>query len=360
MAREGAPRGSAVELDPAFLGLLATSLGTSNVLGAQVYASVGGRTLVDEAFGHADGARIEPLTTRHRLPVACASKPLDGVALARLVESGQIRLDDTIADRWPTLAGTAAGEVTVRQLATHSAGFVADPCMENPMAPWDVRTAEALAAVGAGAAGTSARYTLLSAWQLLAELMVDATGLEYAELMQREVLGPAGADKIDLTLVDGPDRRQAFTRTTTGGHVPMASTEWPQSKGPVWPGASCTSSLRSLASIYELILEDRTGSRRLLSPAGVSFLTGDVRGSVYDPELRSNCTWGLGVAHADSELLGSNAGHDAFGHIGLGGIGLYAEPSTELVIGFAANCQLTRDELTSALDQVRSAVHPST
>lgn len=347
--------GAVVRVDARAIDRLVAQMDEANVLGGQVYVSVGGQPLADRAFGYADAARTELLSEDHRLPAACASKVLDGIAFVRLVEAQRIEPDDPLVRWWPQLGPAPAGRVTVGSLPTHCAGFTSDPCMENPLAPWDERTLAALAAVGSSEA-EPVRYTLLSAYQLLAEVMATATGSTYEELMWTEVLDPASASGIDLRLGEGPLRRPAFTRTTSGGHAPMASTEWPQFHGPIWPGASCTLSVRSLARVYELILEDGAGASHLLSTTGVARLTGAARAEAYDPEIRSTCSWGTGVARADSELLGRRAGEDAFGHIGLGGIGVYAEPGNDLVVGFAANCQLTRDELTSALDAIRAAI----
>lgn len=95
-------------------------------VGAQVAARVDGELIFNQAFGYADLAAEEKLTTEHLFRIASHSKTFTGIAAMQLVEAGKLRLDDTIGDHIPELAKSDISEVTVRQLLSHTGGIIRD------------------------------------------------------------------------------------------------------------------------------------------------------------------------------------------------------------------------------------------
>ena len=55
-----------------------------------------GRVVLERAFGHADLARAEALTPRHRFRVASHSKSFTAAGIMLLREQGRLTLDDAI------------------------------------------------------------------------------------------------------------------------------------------------------------------------------------------------------------------------------------------------------------------------
>ncbi|MCA9832481.1 MAG: beta-lactamase family protein [Thermomicrobiales bacterium] len=95
-------------------------------VGAQVAVRVDGELLMNEAFGMADIENDIALTTDHLFRIASHSKTFTGIAIMQLVEAGKLRLDDTVGQHIPELAGSGIADVTVRQLASHMGGVIRD------------------------------------------------------------------------------------------------------------------------------------------------------------------------------------------------------------------------------------------
>ena len=94
------------DLAPSLSRWLATQVEVRQVPGAQVAVRLGDELVLSEAFGEADQAAGEALTTEHLFRVASHSKTFTAVAVLQLVEAGRLRLDDTVADLLDDYADT--------------------------------------------------------------------------------------------------------------------------------------------------------------------------------------------------------------------------------------------------------------
>ena len=101
---------------------------TLRVPGVQAAVRVDGELVLSGAYGSADLEEPTDLSTRHLFRIASHSKTFTAVAVLQLVESGALRLDDTVAQWLPRLADTAPdiGRRTLRQLLSHGGGVVRD------------------------------------------------------------------------------------------------------------------------------------------------------------------------------------------------------------------------------------------
>jgi D-alanyl-D-alanine carboxypeptidase len=81
----------------------------------------GGKILYAHAFGEADMAAHRTADTRTRYAVGSISKQFTAAALLMAQEQGRLSLDDPVAKYLPDL--TRAGEITIRQLLSHTAGY---------------------------------------------------------------------------------------------------------------------------------------------------------------------------------------------------------------------------------------------
>lgn len=145
----------------------------------------GSRTSVD---GHAPDA-----DTQYR--IGSITKTFTAVLVMRLRDEGLLDLDDALEKHLP---GTGAGEVTVAQLLSHSAGLSA----EAP-APWWERTPgstrpELSDVLGDGTgmhpAGRRHHYSN-PGYTLLGSLVEAARGVSWEEALRREILEPLGLSR---------------------------------------------------------------------------------------------------------------------------------------------------------------------
>jgi len=96
--------------------------------GVQVAVRSDGELVLSAAHGAADLAGATPLGTGHLFRIASHSKTFTAVAVLQLVESGALRLDDTVGHWLPALADTApdVARRTLRQLLSHGGGIIRD------------------------------------------------------------------------------------------------------------------------------------------------------------------------------------------------------------------------------------------
>src|SRR5438093_10006011 len=86
-------------------------------LGGQIYISLKGEVIIDEAFGESvpgRNLRVDDLTLW-----LSSTKPITAVAVAQQVERGKLQFDDPVARHIPEFAQNDKEAITVRHLLTH-------------------------------------------------------------------------------------------------------------------------------------------------------------------------------------------------------------------------------------------------
>jgi len=153
-----------------------------------------GRLVWGRAIGTLDGrAGGEPadLDTQYRM--GSITKPFVAVAVMRLRDAGRLELEDRFEDHVP---GSQLGRATIAQLLSHAAGIQAET-----NGPWWERTPggswEELAgspAVQRFRAGRRFHYTNVG-YGALGELLARAHGVDWFEVVRRDVLEPLGMNR---------------------------------------------------------------------------------------------------------------------------------------------------------------------
>ncbi|WP_433795744.1 serine hydrolase domain-containing protein [Actinoplanes sp. CA-252034] len=148
--------------------------------------------------GHTEVQATGGLTVDSRLEIGSVTKVFTSLVLARLIESGTVRLDQPLSDFLPAPTG-----ITLRHLATHTSGLPRLPkgmllkalLRPNTPDPYAHCTAdqliENLSRIRPATPGTRFRYSNLGAG-LLGLALSRHTGLSYGDLVAREVGTPLG------------------------------------------------------------------------------------------------------------------------------------------------------------------------
>ena len=198
---------------------------------ARVDRSVAGSRTRFAALG-CSGGRVP--TPHSRYELGSITKTWTGMLLADAVERGELFLADPLASWLPELAGTPAGGVTLRELATHTAGL--DPVLLGGVLRGRLRglsggdpygsadPARVIAA--AGRTGLTARghhsYSNLG-FALLGHAEARAAGAaDWPALLRERILRPLGMAR---TTIQPPGTPESSSRSPR----PMTS---------VWPGTS--------------------------------------------------------------------------------------------------------------------------
>jgi len=101
--------------------LAADTLAKSGVPSASVAIVKNGQIAYVKAYGDARLEPKTPATTEMRYSIGSISKQFTATAILLLQEQGRLSLDDKVAKFIPNL--TRAGEVTIRQLLSHTSGY---------------------------------------------------------------------------------------------------------------------------------------------------------------------------------------------------------------------------------------------
>ena len=166
------------------------------ILGAAVAVLERGELSWARGFGFADLARTVEVRPDTPFMIGSVSKVFSALAVHRLVERKELRLDDPAIELLPELTEPYAG-VTVRDLLSHTGGVRRDGKRRGP-APWinhQVYGDELLALLAdtppESAPGTRASYSNLG--PALAALIVESrTGQAIDDHLQEVVFGPCG------------------------------------------------------------------------------------------------------------------------------------------------------------------------
>ncbi len=311
------------------------------VPGLALQVSFKGSPLITAGYGKADlktGREVRPATTVFR--IASISKPIAATALARLVEEGVLGLEEDVRAYVPEFP-QQHGKVTLRQLASHTAGlrgyrgkeialnrplsiseslevFVEDPLLFPP---------------GAGYHYNSFGFVLLSL------AMERACGKPFHELVAERVLRPLSMQNTLMETPGKPVSGQScfYSRSVTGfRQAAPVDTRYKLA------GGGYLSTVGDVCRLGVAYLQGSIASPGTLRP----FLTSGVVGG--------KPTWyGLGW-----QVSKDGKGRPFYGHVG-NTVGAYSNffvyPNQELVICILANCSVPR--LQPVFDQVVDTVH---
>jgi len=277
------------------------------VLGVATSAGVAGV----EAFGDARADDAYPLFS--------ITKPLVGLAAARLLESGALTLDTPLTAAVSAFAGVRDDPVLVRHLASHTSG-IPEPPLDCP-----VPLREALLAPGRDfAAGTVSRYSSLG-FEGIAALMEHADGRAW-EAQLADALAAVGAGGITLD-------------TAATAHPPVthaaATLDWDRFAALRHPGAGAVGTAADLLAVAMSLLR---GDGRIVRPDTVAAMRRPLAGGVpslapYPPASGTTWgfTWNLRVSPPGAVAT------DGFGHSGWTGTELWIHPDHDVAWVLLAN-----------------------
>lgn len=176
-----------------------------------------GRLITVRGFGIQDTASNKRVNADSLFRIASMSKAFTALAILKLRDEGKLSLDAPAENYVPELKGwtypTAdSPRITVRNLLTHSAGFVEDN-------PWGDRqqvmpeadfTALLKAGVGfARAPGVAMEYSNLG-YAILGRIVSNLSGMGYQDYIQRQIMAPLGMSSTGYDIFASPSSRRAI------------------------------------------------------------------------------------------------------------------------------------------------------
>lgn len=261
--------------------------------------------------------------TRTLFPLFSAGKGVAVTAVLRLVERGVLELDAPVANYWPEFAANGKEHITLRDVLTHRAGMhILPPASFAELADWEHMCALLASRRPVGAPGTRTRYQPVTFAWLAGEPARRAAGKDFAQIVQDEVLDPAGINGFGFGVSPADE-----ARTLPVYCAPEDAEDWRVGfigeeavRRACIPSANAFGTAHALAKHYMALLDG------LLSPGMLAkALTPPDRSA--DP-VKGWERFGLGYILWDG---------GAFGHGGALGAEGFAVPERGLAVGFATD-----------------------
>ncbi len=263
-------------------------------------------------------------------------------------EAGVLSLDDPVQLHLPDFAAGGKGDVTVRHLLTHTAGFRGAD--DHPTLPaWDDEVARICAEPQEEGwrPGRHAGYSTRAGFLVLAEVVRRALGDDrpWERIVADDVLTPLGmagsllaADAATFAAL--APRSAAYWATPPASPEPRAVDDDPALAATCVPGSSGRGPVEELPRLLEVLY---LGGGGLLSAAAAEAVTARHRAGLLDRTFGAVLDWGLGVI-VDAKVhgrdlvpygFGAAASSRTFGHGGSQSAGLLCDPEVGLVAALA-------------------------
>jgi CubicO group peptidase (beta-lactamase class C family) len=359
-AADGLPEGDAAQLgfDADQLGRIEQAIRTlvddGKIAGGSALIARRGQEAYQVAIGHADREADRPMAEDTIVRIASMTKPITSTAVMILVDDGKIGLDDPLSKYLPEFAHPtvlkvkddsspsdseppfkivpAEGEITIRQLLTHTSGLSYRFAGKPHLAEMYVRAgvsdglSETPGSIGDNAwriaqvpllhnPGSSWEYSL--ATDVLGRVVEVASGQSLDAFFRSRIFDPLGMEDTHFVLPgDERDRLAAVYEPAEGGGLQPLDAR-PEQHGPLvysnsyptWDdgayysgGAGLVSTLGDYARFLQMLLnKGELDGVRVLKPETVEAMTTDQVGDLEPPDWGHGRGFGFGFGVATGE-----------------------------------------------------------
>ena len=176
-----------------------------------------GRLVYVKGLGVQDVATGRPVTADTLFRIASMSKAFTALAILKLRDEGKLSLDTPAETYVPELRNwhyptSDSPKITVRNLLTHSAGFVEDNPWGDRQQVMPEADFTALLAGGvpfARAPGLAMEYSNLG-YATLGRIVSNVSGTRYQDYIRRELMAPLAMDSTGYDVLASPQQRRAI------------------------------------------------------------------------------------------------------------------------------------------------------
>ncbi len=316
------------------------------VPGVAVVVARDGVILAERYAGKRAAGRGEPVDATTLYSVASVTKPFTATLALRLVERGNLVLDEPVRRLLPAFSDAAKREITPRHLLCHTSGLPKDDPALDALRESDADlaaiTASALALTPDFPPDERVHYSNAAYW-VLGAVLAAAGGGSFAELVQSEVLTRCDLAESHFSPPATVSERIA---RRYGAHKRMNT---PYGRALASPSGGLFATARDLVAFASIFLKGglRSDGERVLSAASLTAMTidqtGGLPGGIEGLRTWPVCPWGLGWEVKGDKLhhwSGDLTSAATLSHIGQSGALLWADPATGLACAILANRDL--------------------
>lgn len=348
-----APEGlTAADVDGWLDGYLPAALEGEGVAGASVAVVHEGQVLTERGYGYADtgadGGAPVLVDAQHTLfRVGSISKLVVATAIMQLVESGDVALDEPVADLIDFELPTQYEEpITLRHLLSHTAGF--EDRLTGVILTSDDQVPTLAEAVSQDppeqifAPGTVPAYSNYG--NALAGYVVEhVSGMDFAEYAQAHVFGPAGMETATMA----QPLPEHLEPQMSAGREHLRSASMPFELIGLPPAGSMTAAAPDMSAfMLALLNDDGASATPLLSPESLELMREPAFGQEHLGGLANGPRTALGWHEQDRngrQILG----HGGDTHVFHAELQVYPETGTGIYV--ALNSTGVRPESTAVI-----------
>ncbi len=210
-----------------------------------VLVSKGNAVVYQQAFGLADRALKVPNTVQSKFYIASLSKPITAVGVLRLVEQGELSLDDHLSKFVPDFPG--GDKITIEELLTHYSGLAdasADPAYNNwsrfPQTP--AALVERVKKKSPESKPGTHYFYSNSNYHVLALIIEKQSGQSYGEFLAKEIFQPLSMSDTAHQATDS-----AIVQHLVHGYNPARAADFENAPYLDWTSKTGNGSLYSTA-----------------------------------------------------------------------------------------------------------------
>ena len=349
--------------------LLREYTAANRVPGAIALVMRDGKVVYRKTFGVDEVAAQTPLRTDAIMRIASQTKAVTSVAVMLLYEEGKFQLDDPIstylpAFRNPKVLATfnaqdssyttvpARGEITIRQLLTHTSGISypvigtkeAQAIYAKARIPSGIGTPTGSLAKAMDALGPlplmhqpGERFTYGLSVDVLGRLVEVLSGQSLDQFLRARLFEPLNMRDTYFYLPAAKQARLAklYTEDAAKQTVPMErignmTPDYPNAVGTYFSGgAGLSSTIDDYARFLQMLLNNGTANgRQLLKPATVALMTQNQIGTVNQGDHKFGLGFSLTTPESE-KVPGPSAGSYEWG--GIFGTTYWVDPKEKLV-----------------------------
>ena len=334
--------------------LVQEQINNQAITGAVLLVGHGGGIVHQKAFGlRATTPRSEPMTVDTVFDLASLTKVIaTAPSVMRLVQYGQVRLDEPVAHYIPDFGMNGKDAVTVRQLLTHYSGLRPDVDLNPPWEGLDAGLRLAHEEKLQAPQGSVFIYSDTN-FIVLGELVQRISGLSLDKYSDVHIFQPLGMKHTRF--LPPPQWRSKIAETYASDRSPQIL------RGVVHdPRAWRMGGVAGHAGLFSTAGDLALYAQALISRKGI--LDGDIIEKMTTPQQPPNATEVRGLGWDIDSSFSSNRGVllpvGSFGHTGFTGTSMWIDPYTNTYVILLTNSVRPREgaQVISLRSRVATAV----
>lgn len=269
------------------------------VVGTSIAIVDQGELVYATGYGFQDKEKEVKASANSVYRIGSCTKSFTALSLMQLQEAGKIDIKEPIQTYLPAIKIQSRfndpNPIAIRNILSHSSGLPSDMlngffCDNPPSMDWVIQELNKMTM--SAPAGYQHAYSNIG-YGLLGKLISEASGLSYAEYLEKEIFQPLGMK--DSWVEFEPNRDALYARAYFDGELVKEPMIRDQAAGLIH------SSVVDMGEYLKMLLGDgQLGSNRIASSASIAEMEAD---ALTDLTLKTSDQWGYGLISKEINIV---------------------------------------------------------